>query len=350
MLPSDLVRCRAAAAPAVVLLHGCAGPYDSRGRLNERLRTAAARLNALGVGALVVDSLMPRGEKELCTQGRHPRDDAGAAPARRPRRAAVAGGAARRRRGAARAHRLVERRDDGSREHEPQACRGRGERAQPALAIALYPGCDAELKRGYEAAAPLLLLVGEADDWTPAAPCKALAQQAGGPPAQIEVYPGAYHGFDVAGRCAGAPTCRTASPGQGVHVGGDPAARAASVLRIDAFVRERFGLTAAKATMKPLLPDRPPRDSTEAELDALRAAVCDRLGGFDDRVSLEWARRLHDRAGRRPARAGAAEWRDAMVGDAYEPRLRRPRGPRRRPSARCRRGWTCCSTSSTPRR
>ena len=32
---------------------------------------------------------------------------------------------------------------------------------------------------------------------------------------------------------------------------------------------------------------RTPRDSTDAEIDAL-AALCERLGGFDDRVSLGW--------------------------------------------------------------
>ena len=44
---------------------------------------------------------------------------------------------------------------------------------QPAFAIAFYPGCEADLKRGYEAVAPLLMLVGQADDWTAAGtvPC-----------------------------------------------------------------------------------------------------------------------------------------------------------------------------------
>lgn len=35
------------------------------------------------------------------------------------------------------------------------------------------------------------------------------------------------------------------------------------------------------------MPARPPRDSTDDEIDGL-AALCDRLAGFDDRVSLGW--------------------------------------------------------------
>jgi dienelactone hydrolase len=41
--------------------------------------------------------------------------------------------------------------------------------------------------------------VGEVDDWTPAAPCRELTEtlQAKGYDAQITVYPGAHHAFDM---------------------------------------------------------------------------------------------------------------------------------------------------------
>ena len=55
-------------APAVVLLHGCGGAYDARGQLSERMRDYAALLNGVGVHTLVVDSLNPRGQKQICTQ------------------------------------------------------------------------------------------------------------------------------------------------------------------------------------------------------------------------------------------------------------------------------------------
>ena len=65
----------------------------------------------------------------------------------------------------------------------------------PALAVAFYPGCATELRSGYRPAAPLLLQVGEDDDWTPAEPCRPLAAQDGGAPIHFHAYPRAVHGF-----------------------------------------------------------------------------------------------------------------------------------------------------------
>ena len=70
-----------------------------------------------------------------------------------------------------------------------------------AAAIALYPSCDIGNPRWdtqYKAAAPLLILSGELDDWTPAAPCVQLVETAtrAGSTAAIKVYPGAHHSFD----------------------------------------------------------------------------------------------------------------------------------------------------------
>ena len=58
----------AARRPAVVLLHGCGGPYDGKRRLSARMRDYAAMLNAEGWHALVLDSFTSRDIKELCTQ------------------------------------------------------------------------------------------------------------------------------------------------------------------------------------------------------------------------------------------------------------------------------------------
>src|SRR5258705_5790757 len=72
-------------------------------------------------------------------------------------------------------------------------------------AVALYPGCAPWLRSGttgaddgYRPAGPLLILIGEKDDWTPAEPCRLLADaaQRAGSPVMIKVYPGAYHSFD----------------------------------------------------------------------------------------------------------------------------------------------------------
>src|SRR5438445_622170 len=52
-----------------------------------------------------------------------------------------------------------------------------------AAAVALYPGCRATFGSWrpdgtgtYQGVAPLLILIGERDDWTPATPCVALAR------------------------------------------------------------------------------------------------------------------------------------------------------------------------------
>ena len=123
---------------------------------------------------------------------------------------------------------------------------------QPAFAIAFYPGCETELKRGYEAVAPLLMLVGQADDWTAAAPCRALAREAGGPmPPEIEGYAGAYHGFD-----SDAPVRVRKDVPSGVNPGPGRARR-----------RQRRGLagvagTAAEVHRRALSRPRPARTQT----------------------------------------------------------------------------------------
>lgn len=66
-----------------------------------------------------------------------------------------------------------------------------------ALHIALYPFCY-RFERVQMTGAPMLLLVGEKDDWTPAEPCIECTKDLkdAGYDANIIVYPKAYHGFD----------------------------------------------------------------------------------------------------------------------------------------------------------
>lgn len=71
-------------------------------------------------------------------------------------------------------------------------------RAEPlAFSVAFYPFCGFDLSEE-RLASPLLILVGSEDNWTPPAPCQreVAALAARGEPAEIEVYPGARHGFD----------------------------------------------------------------------------------------------------------------------------------------------------------
>ena len=219
-----------APAPAALLLHGCGGPYDTNGRLSRRLRDYAALLNAQGYHALVLDSFSPRGESELCTQRSGTRRvtqvqrrlDALAALEWLAQRADV------------RADRigLIGWSNGGSTVLAATNLRQRDVHAasrRAAFGVAFYPGCEAELKRGYTAGAPLLLLLGQADDWTAAGPCQDLAARAPQGSVSVQVYAGAHHGFD-----SDAPlrlrrdVPNGVNPGQGVHVGGDPQALQAS--------------------------------------------------------------------------------------------------------------------------
>ena len=246
LLPASWFASTAAApAPAMVLMHGCGGLFDGRGQLATRYTELAARLNALGVHVLVTDSLTPRGEKQLCTQ-RVGQRSVTQLQRRRDALGALQWLAAQPGVDAARLG-LLGWSNGGStvlaalnlRHPEVAAAPLR-----PSLAVAFYPGCEAELQRGFEASAPLLMLLGELDDWTAAAPCKALAQSAGqGAALQWEAYAGAYHGFD------GTAPLRLrrdvpggVNPGQGVHVGGNAAANAAAALRLSQFLQERWSL------------------------------------------------------------------------------------------------------------
>jgi dienelactone hydrolase len=70
-----------------------------------------------------------------------------------------------------------------------------------AAGVGVYPGGCFSLV-GEQVVRPLLVLIGEADDWTPAAKCREMveAMRGRGADATIVTYPGAYHYFDVEGQ------------------------------------------------------------------------------------------------------------------------------------------------------
>ena len=225
--------------PTLVLLHGCGGPYGRQGPLSERLRDYAALLNAEGWHALVLDSFSTRGVQQICTQKMATRTITQV-----QRRLDILG---------ALQWLAVQPGVDGARlallgwsnggsavlaatnlRHPLVAAAT----VRPRAAVAFYPGCEAEQKRGYRPSTALLMQVGAADDWTPAAPCEALASEAAPPQPQIDVYPGAHHGFDSAAPLRHwAEVPNGAQPGAGVHLGGQPEARAASREALLQFLR-----------------------------------------------------------------------------------------------------------------
>ena len=213
---------------AMVLLHGCDGlGWETRARVSWTLQKSyAERHVAHGYAALVLDSFAPRHVDNVCGDGLR------VSPQRRAWDA-FAAAALLVQRGIADPARLVLQGDSHGGFTTLLALE-RGRFAPPqrfAAGIAFYPTCDSvtHFARGF--VAPLLILIGEADDWTPAAPCRALAErlaQSGGPPLALHIFPDATHAFDFP---LGPRVNRL-----GHHMQYDEAATAASWRSIDAFL------------------------------------------------------------------------------------------------------------------
>lgn len=111
------------------------------------------------------------------------------------------------------------------------------------VAVALYPGC-APYGGVYQATAPLMILIGEKDDWTPAEPCRRLAEiaQQAGFPVSIKIYPGAHHAFDsnFPVRYDPARVNGNAPTGRGATTGGDPKAWEDSIREVVAFFEQHL--------------------------------------------------------------------------------------------------------------
>lgn len=228
--------------PAVVALHGCGGRDNARGELARRQADWASRWTGQGLAVLMPDSFASRGLGSQCgVRGRTVR------PARE-RLADVAG-----------ARVYLQARSDirqdrislvGWSNGGSTALYAASRTARPAdgrpdfvQAIAFYPGCRTPLERGLVNRLPLTILIGGADDWTPAAPCEALVSRARsmGAPAEIVVYPGAFHGFDdPASRLRERTGLAFTPDGSGrARVGTDPAARADAIRRVDSLIAAR---------------------------------------------------------------------------------------------------------------
>jgi dienelactone hydrolase len=241
--------------PAVVIVHDCSG-------LGPRSSGAPARwareLGARGYVTVIPDSFTTRGHPDgVCTDASPSRGEV--APSRRVRDAYAALSHARAlpyvdgRRVA-----LMGGSHGGSTTLASMAMPqnawdllAREKRAGFAAAVALYPSCGVSLGTWradgagtYRSVAPLLILIGEKDDWTPAAPCVKLAAstRATEHPVAITVYPGAHHSFDSDRpvRFVAARVNSNAPGGRGATTGGDAAAWADSIRRVVEFFGERL--------------------------------------------------------------------------------------------------------------
>jgi dienelactone hydrolase len=222
--------------PAMVLLHGCGGI----------VRTEfgwAGELQRMGYAALIVDSFRPRGHTEICSDFRR---------VSRRERVLDAYGALR----WLRAQPFI----DGGRIGVAGWSNGGfavlqvmdAARERPAegfrAAVAFYPEC--RFDRATSFYAPLLILIGGRDDWTPAGTCQEMAAASAprAAPLLLHVYPEALHSFDnPAAARQFLPGVENANrPGGGATIGYDPAARADAVSRVQAFLTEHLTAGASR--------------------------------------------------------------------------------------------------------
>jgi dienelactone hydrolase len=187
-LTAKLVRSAASPSPYVVFLHGCGGLHL------DNVRHWADFFSRRGVGVLMVDSFTARGRQEACSEGgpqwsRRRADDAASALAWLRQQDFV------------RADRLaLMGQSQGGTAVLLAAQKRAASSAQIVGAIAMYPACAGAVRNQMQFDKPLVVLMGDADTWTPAAACQELKALQEHPSAmELTVYPGARHSFDNPG-------------------------------------------------------------------------------------------------------------------------------------------------------
>jgi dienelactone hydrolase len=236
-------------SPAVVALHGCGGLYNAAGNaFDARYPEYAERLHRAGYHVLLPDSFGSRGSGGICAipAGQRTitvemrRGDAIAAvdwlarqPTVDPQRIVLLGWS------------------HGASTLLTALNAARPEYARNvAAAVAFYPGCSG-LRNGaltnepFRLQAPLLMLLGEKDDWTPPGRCLELAERVRqaqpGVDLEVHVYPDSYHGFDSSRPVRFRAGIPNGTNRNGVHQGGNPEARDAALRELDAFLASRVG-------------------------------------------------------------------------------------------------------------
>lgn len=196
--------------PAVVLMHGCSGLNDKKSRIFGLYRAWARALAVQGYVTLIVDSATPRGLGQTCSRGPdsrrmwrdRPKDAYGALqylqaqPFVKLDHIALMGWS----QGGGVTLLAINDRSIGRPATLAQDFK---------VAVSFYPGACADQYQSkpytqvepnsWTTKVPLLVLIGEADVWTPYKPCSDFiaAAKARGNPVELKSYPGAVHAFDA---------------------------------------------------------------------------------------------------------------------------------------------------------
>jgi dienelactone hydrolase len=241
MLPAQLYLPSKVPAPAVTIFHGCGGPGVNNARM-------AQLLQGWGYVAVVVDSFSPRGLKDVCGRNwpsqRMAEErslDIGAVSEWLDSQSfakgsqtvvmgySYGGGVA-----------LLNGMTNAV-EHKTASVRGY---------ILVYPDCALAEALGprLRPRAPMLLAMGELDDWTPVSQCRAVIDRVVRDREEIEtrIYPGAHHSFDALGLPVRylAGVGNRSKPGGccGAHYGAHEPAWRAFVEDVKAFLARRLPL------------------------------------------------------------------------------------------------------------
>ncbi|MBN9498822.1 MAG: dienelactone hydrolase family protein [Alphaproteobacteria bacterium] len=230
--------------PAVVLLHNCAGIEGDRG--GQITRDWAGFLIANGYAVVMPDSFVPRGLRGgVCER-----------PGSQWPAAYVRGGDAYVALRAAQADARIDGRRiavmGGSNGGVATLAAANADMikeygwlapSQPGFvqAISFYPECGLSYGTwqvqsrtpkiastgSFKPAMPVLILIGSADNWTPASSCEAMLRESAGQPIEMKIYPGAHHGFDTPspGVFHNPRVYNSNNPSGGATTGQNPAAR-----------------------------------------------------------------------------------------------------------------------------
>lgn len=234
----------------VVMMSGCSGLYRKSGRMKTNSAAWIERFTGWGYLVLAVDGFTPRGFRSMCAKRKRPLNalkdrpyDAygGLAwlvkqPFVDPGRIALVGWS----NGAMATL-------SGMRENRVVKYGGA---LRFRAAAAFYPGCITITRYTngkYRPYAPLLTLVGLADDWTFPGPCMTLMNDArdAGAPVEIIGYEGAYHAFDHPSLKLRTRTARNSrwktTQERKVHIGSNPVARAKAIDRLKGWLAAHLG-------------------------------------------------------------------------------------------------------------
>jgi dienelactone hydrolase len=235
----------------IIAMHGCGGLYSSVNKekieFTPRHIAMARALTDAGYNVLFPDSFTPRGRRSICKESLQQRE---ASSANRRLDVQVA-------------LRWLATQDDVDYSRIGMVGWSHGattilsalnlaqtdvavRKVQPKAAVAFYPTCTAFSKNRtpYKPAAPMLILMGENDDWTPPEACESLEKkmQDSDTPITLRLYPDTYHDFDAPGMPIHVrmDITGTGKPGAGVTSGGNADARAEAYREMLKFLKDKL--------------------------------------------------------------------------------------------------------------